>query len=172
MRRFLFMVLGVVLMNAHQAIAAQQSVHSAILQVTANIAGGADRHNWTRVKSALADQITTDYTSLFGGNPVTQRADELVQNWSVFLPGFDSTHHMVTSLMVTSVDGDSATAQANFTATHRIDKALWVLGGRYDYKLSKASGEWRVTSLKMTALWETGDRSLVKQAAKRAAVKK
>ncbi len=115
----------------------------------------------------MADQITTDYTSLFGGKAVTQPADDLIRTWAGFLPGFDSTHHMVASLVVTGFEGDTATAHANFTATHRIGKALWVLGGRYDYKLSKAGGAWRVTSLTMTAMWETGDRTLAAQAAKR-----
>lgn len=172
MRRFLFILLGAVLMTAAPAFAADHGVYSAIRQVTADIASGADRHDWKRVRSAMAEQITTDYTSLFGGKPVTQPADELVKSWAAFLPGFDSTHHMVASLMVTSIDGDDAIAQANFTATHRIDKELWVLGGRYDYKLSKASGKWRVTSLTMKALWEIGDRGLVQRAAKRASDKK
>lgn len=52
-------------------------------------------------------------------------------------------------------------------ATHRLGEALWVLGGRYDYRLSKASGNWRLTSLTMTALWETGDRGLIELATKR-----
>ncbi|WP_171207898.1 MULTISPECIES: nuclear transport factor 2 family protein [unclassified Ruegeria] len=133
-----------------------------------DIAAGADRHDWTRVRGAFADTVTTDYTSLWGGDPVKQPADELVAGWSAFLPGFDSNHHMVTNHTVTSLSDSSARAQADFTATHRLDDGLWVLGGRYDYELVKSDDRWRVTSMTMTTLWETGDRSLVALAGQRA----
>ncbi|MEM1129306.1 MAG: nuclear transport factor 2 family protein [Pseudomonadota bacterium] len=133
-----------------------------------DIAAGADRHDWERVRTAFADTVTTDYTSLWGGEPATQPADDFVSGWAAFLPGFDSTHHMVTNHAVTWLEGASATAQADFTATHRLGDALWVLGGRYDYGLQNIGGRWKVTSLTMTALWESGDRGLVATAAERA----
>ncbi|MEM9106289.1 MAG: nuclear transport factor 2 family protein [Pseudomonadota bacterium] len=134
-----------------------------------DIAAGADRHEWSRVRGAFSDTVTTDYTSLWGGEPVTQPADELVASWSGFLPGFDSTHHMVTNHAITSMTETDATAEADFTATHRIDGQLWTLGGRYSYELTRADDRWLVTSMTMTALWETGDRGLVGIAGERAA---
>lgn len=134
-----------------------------------DIAAGADRHDWARVRSAFANTVTTDYTSLWGGEPATQSSDDLVAGWDAFLPGFDSTHHMVTNHSVTSISDSSATADADFTATHRIDNDLWVLGGRYSYELQKSDDRWVVTSMTMTALWETGDRGLVAIAGERAA---
>lgn len=134
-----------------------------------DIAAGADRHDWTRVRAAFADTVTTDYSSLWGGDPVTQSADDLVAGWAAFLPGFDTTHHMVANHAITSVDGTMATAEADFTATHRIDDRLWTLGGRYTYALEQSGERWLVTSLTMTALWETGDRALVGLAGERAA---
>ncbi len=134
-----------------------------------DIAAGADRHDWARVRSAFANTVTTDYTSLWGGEPATQPSDDLVAGWAAFLPGFDSTHHMVTNHTITSISESSATADADFTATHRIDNDLWVLGGRYSYELQKSDDRWVVTSMTMTALWETGDRGLVAIAGERAA---
>jgi len=134
-----------------------------------DIAAGVDRHDWQRVRAAFADTVTTDYTSLWGGDPVTQPADELVAGWSAFLPGFDSTHHMVTNHTVTSATETSAKAEADFTATHRIGDGLWTLGGRYSYELERSEDRWKVTSMTMTALWETGDRGLVATAGERAA---
>ena len=134
-----------------------------------DIAAGADRHDWDRVRSAFSETVTTDYTSLWGGDPVTQPADELVAGWSGFLPGFDNTHHMVTNHTITSLDDTKATAEADFTATHRIDDQLWTLGGRYSYELEQFNDRWLVTSMTMTALWETGDRGLVGTAGERAA---
>ncbi len=166
MRSKLTSTLAAVSMIGTAAFAEQQADISTTIT---DIAAGADRHDWTRVRGAFADTVTTDYTSLWGGDPVTQPADELVAGWSAFLPGFDATHHMVTNHAITSLSDTSAAAQADFTATHRLDDGLWVLGGRYDYELEKSEDRWVVTSMTMTALWETGDRGLVALAGERAA---
>ena len=133
-----------------------------------DIAAGADRHDWARVRAAFGDNVTVDYTSLWGGDPASQAADALVAGWAGFLPGFDSTHHMVTNHTVTSMSETEATAEADFTATHRLGDGLWVLGGRYSYALENTGDRWVVTALTMTALWETGDRALVAEAGARA----
>ncbi|WP_170386546.1 nuclear transport factor 2 family protein [Ruegeria atlantica] len=166
MRRKLTSTLAAVSMIGTAAFAEQQADISTAIT---DIAAGADRHDWTRVRGAFADTVTSDYTSLWGGDAVTQPADELVAGWFAFLPGFDATHHMVTNHTVTSLSAKSATAQADFTATHRLADGLWVLGGRYDYELEKSDNRWVVTSMTMTALWETGDRGLVAIAGQRAA---
>lgn len=140
-----------------------------ITRTLTDIAAGADRHEWTRVRAAFADTVTTDYTGLWGGDPVTQPADELVAGWAAFLPGFEITHHMVTNHTVTETTDTAAKAEADFTATHRIEDGFWVLGGRYSYDLVKDGDRWKVTSMTMTPLWETGDRALVGLAGERAA---
>ena len=143
-----------------------------ISRAITDIAAGADRHDWTRVRDAFADTVTTDYTELWGGDPVTQPADELIDGWAAFLPGFESTHHMVTNHTITELTDTTARAEADFTATHRIEDRFWVLGGRYNYDLIKDDAGWKVTSMTMTPLWETGDRALAAQAGERAAVTK
>lgn len=40
-----------------------------ITRTLTDIAAGADRHQWARVRDAFADTVTTDYTSLWGGDP-------------------------------------------------------------------------------------------------------
>ena len=170
MKNLLALAFAGILMTT--AAAAEPTLHVRIVETITDIAAGADRHDWGRVRSAMSDEITTDYTSLFGGEPVTQPADELVKSWAAFLPGFDSTHHMVTNHTVTSAGADAATAEADFTATHRIGEALWVLGGRYRYRLGKSEAGWIVTSMTMQALWETGDRAaLIGQALERVTTK-
>lgn len=151
--------------------AAESTLHAEIVETTTSIAAGAGRHDWDRIRSAMSEEITTDSTSLFGGEPVTQPADELVKNWAAFLPGFDSTHHMVANHTVSSTGPGTAAAEADFTATHRIGDALWVLGGRYSYRLSRSGAGWTVNSIVMQALWETGDRAaLIGQATERVSV--
>lgn len=142
-------------------------VRAGVVDAVTAIAAGADRRDWPRVRAAFADTVTTDYTSLFGGEPVTQPADALVAGWAAFLPGFDATQHLVANHTITAYDGASAEAQADFQATHRIADRFWVLGGRYDYALTKTGGRWVVSKLTMTAIWETGDRALTAEAGKR-----
>ena len=77
---------------------------------------------------------------------------------------------MVTNHTLTGLDGNTATAESDFTATHRLGEELWVLGGRYSYELHKTDRGWTVTSMTMHALWETGDReALIEQALERLA---
>ena len=64
---------------------------------------------------------------------------------------------MVTNSL-TGLDGNTAKAESDFTATHRLDENLWVLGGRYSHELKKIGQGWGVTSLTMHALWEISDR--------------
>src|SRR5690348_10494963 len=59
---------------------------AAIVDAITDIAAGADRHDWPRVRAAFADTVTLDYTSLWGGEPATQSADEVIAQWSGFLP--------------------------------------------------------------------------------------
>lgn len=139
-----------------------------IIDAITSISAGADRHEWERVRNAMADEITTDYTGLWGGEPVTQPADELIANWAGFLPGFEVTQHLVTGHTIQFKGDKGALAQADFQATHRIDKEFWVLGGRYEYTFLKKDGKWLVTSLIMTPTWERGDRGLTAKAGKRA----
>lgn len=132
------------------------------------IAAGADRHQWDRVRGAFADDVTLDYTSLWGGEAATRKADDIVAQWAGFLPGFDETLHLVTNHTITGYDGTTAALQADFQAAHRIGDAQWVLSGHYDYELVRSGAAWKVRALTMTWTHETGDRGLVGTAAERA----
>lgn len=138
-----------------------------IIDAITSIAAGADRHDWHRVRNAFTQTVKVDYTSLIGGSPATLPSADLVKSWEDFLPGFEQTQHLVTNHTITGVSATRATAQADFQATHRIGAELWVLGGRYDYSLSKEGRDWKVNDMKMTWTWETGDRALMSKAAAR-----
>jgi hypothetical protein len=49
----------------------------------------ADNNAYEYLTLLFAPHVTTDYTSLFGGEAVTQKREILMQNWAAFLPGFD-----------------------------------------------------------------------------------
>ena len=139
----------------------------AIIDAVTDIAAGADRHDWPRVRRSFANEVTLDYTSLWGGEPVTLPADEVIAQWSGFLPGFDRTLHLVTNHAIVAATENSAKAEADFQATHRIGPDLWVLSGHYRYSLIKADDGWKVAGMTMTMTHETGDRTLVSRAAER-----
>ena len=141
---------------------------AAIVDAITDIAAGADRHDWPRVRGAFADTVTLDYTSLWGGQPATQSADKVIAQWSGFLPGFDRTLHLVTNHTIVEGNQTSAIAEADFQATHRIGTEMWMLMGHYRYGLVKVAGDWKVQAMTLDWTHETGDRGLVARAAERA----
>jgi hypothetical protein len=138
-----------------------------IVEAITDIMAGVDRHQWSRVRGAMADRVRLDYTSLVGGQPSVVPADDVVKGWAGFLPGFETTQHLVANHAV-RINGGQASAEADFQATHRIDKDFWVLGGRYAFEFAKQNERWVVTAMTMTWTWETGDRGLMARAAERA----
>ncbi|TCL71291.1 nuclear transport factor 2 family protein [Rhizobium sp. BK251] len=169
---------GLALMSAIGALSAcpalayaeKISLHDrmAIIDTITDIAAGADRHQWERVRGAFADKVTLDYTSLWGGEPVTQPAEEVVTQWSGFLPGFDETLHLLSNCTIVDSGDGAAVAEADFQALHRIDQDRWSLMGHYRYELTRIDGAWKVTHLVMRHSFESGDRGLVGRAAARA----
>lgn len=140
----------------------------AIVDTVTDIAAGADRHQWDRVRRAFAGHVTLDYTSLWGGDAKTQPADDVVAQWSAFLPGFDATAHLLANHTIVEGTPTTAVAEADFQATHSLGNDTWVLLGRYRYELEKIDGAWKVSRLVMTRTAEIGDRGLVERAARRA----
>jgi hypothetical protein len=59
-----------------------------------------DDRDWDVVRAGLADELDTDYTSLFGGEPEHLAADALVERWRGMLPGFDATQHFLGPIVV------------------------------------------------------------------------
>jgi len=143
-------------------------VRLSMIDAVTSIAAGADRHDWDRVRSAFADKVTLDYTSLWGGEPTTQDASEVVAQWRNFLPGFDTTQHLVTNHTIVAFTGDTATLEADFQATHRIGSNVWMLAGRYRYGLVNSKDVWKVDKLSMEWTHEIGDRDLIRRASERA----
>jgi ketosteroid isomerase-like protein len=123
-----------------------------------------DQREWDRLTEVLAEQVTLDYTSLNGGDPITLTPAEVVNAWQNTLGGFDATQHLLANHLVT-VEGDAAVCTAAFQATHRKASphgaALWTLGGTYSFSLTRGTGGWRITGVVMTAMWGDGNRGLL-----------
>ena len=94
---------------------------AAIIDTITDIAAGADRHQWDRVRGAFAGTVTLDYTSLWGGEPATQSGEAVIAQWSGFLPGFERTLHLVTNHTI--VEGSGTTRSPRPTSRPRIASA-------------------------------------------------
>ncbi|HET9986703.1 MAG TPA: nuclear transport factor 2 family protein [Longimicrobiales bacterium] len=126
-----------------------------------------DAREWQEVRSAFADEVTTDYTQLFGGDVQTQRSDGLIAGWRDFAAAFDATQHLTGPFVVGLAD-DTARAQCAVTARHRMGEAQWIVGGHYDVRLvRRGSHGWAITAITLRVAFIEGDTSLPERARQR-----
>jgi hypothetical protein len=144
----------------------------AAIQAVTSMFVAADTHDWTGLRSRLADRVRLDWTSLNGGEPAEVTGDEVTQAWQTLLSAFDATHHQLGNFLIDELDADHARLRFYGTATHvltaRGQDGRWVLGARYDAVLRYADDGWRVTELTLTAVWGEGNQNLLAVAAARA----
>ncbi|UVC12800.1 nuclear transport factor 2 family protein [Mesorhizobium onobrychidis] len=139
---------------------------NAIAEAVAGVGLYADLREWNRVKSCLAARVTTDYTSLFGGEVATSDRDALIARWQGLLPGFDATQHLITNIVVEGA-GNDAIARSHVRATHWIDTRFWTVGASYLHRLVRTPEGWRVSAIAIRRLYEEGDRAVLAAAADR-----
>lgn len=126
----------------------------------------ADMRRWDDLLDVFTDQVRVDYTALAGGDPADVDPSDLVAGWADSLGALDATQHLLGSVIVDiDDDGSSATATAQFQATHlaTIDGQTdrWTLGGNYAFELQQATSGWRIAAVTMTPTWSTGDDQLL-----------
>ncbi len=91
-----------------------------------------DRLDWPAVRDCFADVITTDYTSLWGGEVETLPAEELITRWSEFAGGLAATQHQTGPVVMS--DGR---AETHVIAYHWLpDGDTWVVHGHYVARLA------------------------------------
>jgi hypothetical protein len=127
-----------------------------------------DALDWPGVRDAFADEVRADWTSLFGGEPETLRADELIARWQALLPGFDATQHMLGPVVLTDDAGPGVRADAHVRGYHHIGDRdsgqTWAVHGHYTARLVDG----KITELTLAAFYQEGDLSLPAVAAERA----
>ena len=80
-----------------------------------------DDRAWPAVRAGLTDEVSSDYSALFGGTPERLAADALITRWQGLLPGFDGTQHLLGPLVVEQT-GDDATVACNVRAYHHLGR--------------------------------------------------
>jgi len=139
-----------------------ENIQSIIVRVAHDI----DRRQWSRLRALYADEVETDYTSLFGGAPQRQSGDDLIQGWQKVLAKV-STQHLLGPIDVT-LSGTAATAECHVRAWHHATGAPggaeWVVGGHYVFELAKTSETWRITTMKLETFHQSGNTKLLQEA--------
>jgi len=142
-----------------------------VIDVQHDYAFGIDTRDWDRYRSVFADAVRFDFTSWYGGEPVTLPAQTWVERVRQRQSGFDGTQHQMSNHRV-AFDEDGATCVTYMVARHylRIDGAHHVqaIGGYYTNRLVDIEGKgWRIVQCALTVLWTQGDRNLFEVAAGR-----
>jgi hypothetical protein len=124
-----------------------------------------DAHDWEGTQALFCDQVDLDYTSLNGGEPVRLPPAEIVGAWKDILTRLEASQHLIANHVV-EIDGDEGTVAANVIATHVAARAtgdaMWTVGGRYDLRVRRQAGGWRIAALTMTVLWATGNQAIMR----------
>jgi SnoaL-like protein len=84
----------------------------AVQSVVTEVLHAIDMRGWTRLPSLFTTDVTTDCTSLFGGDVQRQHRQQLIDGWRQMLSPLDATQHLLGPIIVT---GDAA--RAVLTAT-------------------------------------------------------
>ena len=138
-------------------------------QIQANVAGVAhyiDAKEWPALRALFADEVETDYTSLFGGAPQRTAADALIEGWRTLLAAV-VTQHLLGPVVV-SVTGDRAEARCHVRALHIVAGAAsgdtWEVLGHYLFDLTRREGDFRITRLKLETYHQIGNPRLLSEA--------
>ena len=136
----------------------------AVRTLVGRIAHTIDTRRWADLRSLYADEVTTDYTSLFGGEAQRQSGDALIAGWRALLGALDATQHLVGPIDV-RLDGDDATAECHVRGYHVRRGAPggdeWMVAGQWVIRALERDGRWRVTDMTLRTFYETGNRGVL-----------
>ena len=144
---------------------------SKVVETVYKYATGLDNRDWELHRSIFADEVEMDFESW---NQIPRhriRADELRDNCRVFFAGLDATQHSMSNPRVT-ITGDRARCTVYMQAEHFLHdqepSRRYVIGGYYTNDLVRGDdGNWRLTVVKLTLLWDAGDRTFMADAVER-----
>jgi len=124
-----------------------------------------DNRRWDELAEIFADTFDIDYTSIFGGRPATITAADMVRTSRLLLGNLEATHHLVAGHIVTG-SGDAARCVSQVQATHikhsNSGDPHWTVGAQYDMDLVRTAGGWRISALRATMRWATGNREVMR----------
>jgi hypothetical protein len=142
-----------------------EAVRETVVRVTHEI----DAKRWDELRRLYADEVATDYTSLFGGTPMKQTGDALIGGWKSALANV-RTHHQLGPIAV-KLAGGTATATCQVRGLHQADRAPggaeWEVLGHYVFELAKrGEGVWTIHGMTLLTRIQTGNTKLLQEAAR------
>jgi hypothetical protein len=142
----------------------------AISDVQLRYATGADTRDWVLYRSCFTDEIDTDFTSVFGGQPRRGNADRFVEAARRFLTGLKVTQHMITNHVIT-IEGDEAICVAYVQARHHLPNgtgdADQTMFGYYTNRFVRTPDGWKISACRLTVTWNSGNWGIFELARKR-----
>ena len=149
---------------ALEDLADKEDVRRTIVGVSHNI----DRRRWPELRALFADSVVVDYTSLFGGEVQTQKADDLIATWQKVLTPRPATQHLLGPIDV-SIRDEVADAECHVRGYH-FRKGLpggdeWMVAGHYVFQLGKERGSWKIRKMKLETSYQTGNTRILDEAA-------
>jgi len=132
-----------------------------ISDVQLRYATGLDSRDWPLFRSCFADEIETDFTSVFGGEPRKVSADRWTEAARRSLSGLQATQHMITNHVITFQGDDEATCVAYVQARHHLPndtgESDQTMFGYYTNRFVRTADGWKIRACKLTVTWNTGN---------------
>jgi hypothetical protein len=122
-----------------------------------------DAKEWAALQRLFESDVTLDFTSLTGGEPVSMPAAQLIRSWQDSLHPKKQTFHLAAHHHV-ELDGDTATVGCKGYAYNVLDADLgggmWEVWGAYRIPLHRHTSGWRATGLTFHAWHTRGDENV------------
>jgi hypothetical protein len=129
----------------------------------ANISHFIDRKRWTDLRGLYTDTVQTDYTSLFGGEVQEQTGDALIEAWRKLLSPIVTQH--VLGPITVDLAPATATAHCHVRGYHHAKGTPggdeWIVAGHYVFGLERAGSEWKIRTMKLEVLYQSGNAELL-----------
>jgi len=128
-----------------------------VIDVVVALARAFDAKDWAACRRCFTDEIETDYSDLRGEPPQTVRADDFVALRRTALERLKTLHLSANHLV--TVDGDRATC-VSAAVIHRFrpeDGERFDTYCAYTHALVRAGGAWKISKIKQTVYWNTGN---------------
>ena len=110
-----------------------------------------DARDWDGVRAAFAEEVDTDYTSLWGGEPAIATIEDLLTGWRELVAGLAATQHLTGPIL--TVDGRLHT---HVRASHWKDGDAWTVYGHYIAVIADG----RIAALTLQTYQQEGNRDI------------
>ena len=132
------------------------SAEEDIRKTLARFANSFDLKNRTLMESALAEELTVDYSDLRGEPTKAITAREYAQARREALEALD-TQHIIDNLEIT-IEGKRASVKASSMIFRSLDGVVFNTHARYHFRMFQDQDRgWVIDRIKQTVLWNEGD---------------